>query len=84
MDALAARPPIPVRLDVPDGRLPDAIEESVYDDGVGGAQPRSETGGLNGLRDRIGALNGTVDITSPAASGTVLKARIPLPQTGHP
>ncbi len=117
--ALAARLPIPVRLDVPDGRLPDAIEESVYffccealtnvvkharatsawvrvelnddrcvievgDDGVGGAQPRSETGGLNGLRDRIGALNGTVDITSPAAGGTVLKACIPLPQAGHP
>ena len=29
IDALAARLPIPVRLDVPDGRLPDAIEESV-------------------------------------------------------
>jgi len=119
IDALAARLPIPVRLDVPDGRLPDAIEESVYffccealtnvvkharatsawvrvelnddrcvievgDDGVGGAQPRSETGGLNGLRDRIGALNGTVDITSPAAGGTVLRACIPLRQAGHP
>lgn len=50
----------------------------VRDDGIGGARPRSETSGLNGLRDRIGALNGTLDISSPAAGGTVLRARIPL------
>jgi signal transduction histidine kinase len=54
-----------------------AIE--VRDDGIGGARPRSETGGLNGLRDRIGALGGTMDITSPATGGTVLQATIPLP-----
>jgi len=114
IDALAARLPIPVRLHVPDCRLPDAIEASMYffccealtnvvkharatsawvrvelkddrcaievgDDGTGGAQPRSETSGLNGLRDRIGALNGTMDITSPATGGTVLQAYVPLP-----
>ena len=51
----------------------------VRDDGIGGAQPRSETSGLNGLRDRIGALSGTMDITSPANGGTGLQASIPLP-----
>ncbi len=51
----------------------------VRDDGVGGARPRSETSGLNGLADRIGALGGTMEITSPAAGGTVLQATIPLP-----
>jgi PAS domain S-box-containing protein len=57
----------------------------VGDDGIGGAQPRSETSGLNGLRDRIGAVNGTMDITSPATGGTVLAASIPLPQpAGQP
>jgi PAS domain S-box-containing protein len=56
----------------------DRCVVEVRDDGIGGAQPRSETSGLNGLRDRIGALNGTVDITSPATGGTVLKASIPL------
>ena len=111
--ALTARLPIPVQIDVPDRRLPGAIEASVYffcsealtnivkhahstsawvrveleddrcavevrDDGIGGAQPRSETSGLNGLRDRIGALNGTMDIISPATGGTVLQACIPL------
>ena len=31
------------------------------------------------LRDRIGALSGTMDIISPASSGTVLRASIPFP-----
>jgi signal transduction histidine kinase len=114
IDALAARLPIPVQLDVPGQRLPAPIEASMYffcsealtnvvkharatsagvrmelggdrcaievcDDGIGGARPRSETSGLNGLRDRIGALGGTMDITSPATGGTVLRASIPLP-----
>jgi signal transduction histidine kinase len=42
------------------------------------------TSGLNGLRDRIGAVNGTMDITSPATGGTVLAASIPLPQPAVP
>jgi PAS domain S-box-containing protein len=57
----------------------DRCAVAVRDDGIGGARPRSETSGLNGLRDRIGALNGTMDITSPATGGTVLEASIPLP-----
>jgi signal transduction histidine kinase len=64
-----------VRVTLTDDRC--AVE--VRDDGIGGAQPRSETSGLNGLRDRIGALNGTMEITSPATGGTVLEASIPLP-----
>jgi PAS domain S-box-containing protein len=56
----------------------DRCAVEVRDDGVGGAQPRSETSGLNGLRDRIGAINGTMDITSPATGGTTLRASIPL------
>lgn len=57
----------------------------VRDDGVGGARPRSETSGLNGLADRIGALGGTMEISSPPADGTVLLATIPLPsEHGNP
>jgi len=56
----------------------DRCAVEVRDDGVGGARPRSETSGLNGLRDRIGAINGTMDITSPATGGTALRASIPL------
>jgi PAS domain S-box-containing protein len=51
----------------------------IGDDGIGGARLHSESSGLTGLRDRIGALNGTMEVISPAAGGTVLKAAIPLP-----
>jgi PAS domain S-box-containing protein len=67
--------------------IDDRCAAEVRDDGIGGAQPRSETSGLSGLRDRIGALNGTMEITSPATGGTVLEASIPLPPdppAGHP
>jgi PAS domain S-box-containing protein len=56
----------------------------VRDDGIGGARPRSEASGLTGLRDRIGALRGTVEIASPAAGGTLLRASIPLRPAGGP
>jgi PAS domain S-box-containing protein len=65
-----------VRMAVYDDRY--TIE--VRDDGIGGARARSDSSGLTGLRDRIGALNGAMDIVSPAAGGTVLKAWIPLPR----
>ena len=64
-----------VRVELIDDRC--AVE--VRDDGIGGAQPSSQTSGLSGLRDRIGALNGTMNITSPVTGGTVLEASIPLP-----
>lgn len=115
IDALATRLPIPVELDVPDKRLPAAIEASLYffcsealtnvvkhaqaqsasvrvdlddrrcavevrDDGLGGATPRADNSGLNGLRDRIGSLSGTMDIICPASGGTVVRASVPLPR----
>lgn len=64
-----------VRVELIDERC--AVE--VRDDGIGGARPRSDTSGLTGLRDRIGALGGTMDITSAATGGTTLRASIPLP-----
>jgi PAS domain S-box-containing protein len=62
----------------------DQCAVEVRDDGVGGARPRSEDSGLTGLRDRIGALRGTVEIDSPAAGGTLLRASIPLGPTSGP
>jgi PAS domain S-box-containing protein len=55
----------------------------VRDDGIGGARPRSDSSGLIGLHDRIGALNGAMDIISPAEGGTVLRAWIPLSPAGR-
>jgi signal transduction histidine kinase len=34
--------------------------------------------GLQGLRDRIAAVNGTLDIDSRPGTGTVLHARLPV------
>ncbi len=52
----------------------------VRDDGIGGASPRSKTSGLVGLSDRLGAIGGTLHITSPRSRGTVLRAAVPIPQ----
>jgi signal transduction histidine kinase len=53
------------------------VQLSVRDDGVGGA--RCEQGsGLLGLRDRIEALGGKIDIASPEGKGTTLLVKIPL------
>jgi signal transduction histidine kinase len=50
---------------------------SVRDDGVGGAHPERGSG-LIGLRDRIEALGGKIDMASPEGKGTALLVKIPL------
>jgi PAS domain S-box-containing protein len=49
----------------------------VGDDGRGGADLGAGTG-LQGLRDRIAAVNGTLIIDSPPGAGTILRARLPI------
>jgi PAS domain S-box-containing protein len=59
------------------------LDIEVGDDGVGGADMGSGTG-LQGLRDRIAAVNGTLEIDSRLGTGTVLHARLPVePPLGH-
>ena len=48
----------------------------VSDDGIGGAAPTGGSG-LRGLRDRVTALDGHLDVSSPAGGGTTLRAQIP-------
>jgi signal transduction histidine kinase len=48
----------------------------VADDGVGGADEMAGTG-LQGLADRVAALDGTLRIRSPAGVGTVVTAELP-------
>jgi signal transduction histidine kinase len=48
----------------------------VADDGRGGADPRTGTG-LRGLRDRVSAVDGTLEVVSPSGGGTRIVARIP-------
>jgi signal transduction histidine kinase len=49
----------------------------VADDGVGGADP-DRGSGLRGLADRVSALDGTLELTSPEGAGTLLRAEIPV------
>jgi signal transduction histidine kinase len=54
-----------------------SLRLSVHDDGVGGADP-ARGSGLVGLRDRVEAVGGTMDVTSNAEDGTALVATMPL------
>jgi signal transduction histidine kinase len=48
----------------------------VQDDGAGGADP-ARGSGLIGLSDRVAAVGGRIEITSPPGSGTTLMVTIP-------
>lgn len=50
---------------------------TIRDDGRGGADP-GRGSGLIGLRDRVEALGGTIDVESPPGAGTRLDVEIPL------
>jgi signal transduction histidine kinase len=52
------------------------VEVAVRDDGVGGADP-SRGSGLRGLTDRVAALDGRLEVSSPEGEGTLVKASIP-------
>ncbi len=70
-----------VELDTPG----PVVQLAIRDDGIGGADP-THGSGLVGLSDRIGALGGTLEVTSPAGSGTTLLIEIPAedPSTARP
>ena len=62
-----------------DLHLDDAsLRLSICDDGGGGADP-SRGSGLIGLKDRVEALGGTIDVESPHGRGTRLQVAIPVP-----
>ena len=50
---------------------------AIRDDGVGGADPEQGSG-LVGLGDRIDALGGTLDVSSPPGNGTTMTIEVPL------
>jgi signal transduction histidine kinase len=55
------------------------VELSIRDDGVGGADV-ARGSGLIGLADRVEALGGELEISSPAGGGTSLHVMIPIEQ----
>jgi signal transduction histidine kinase len=50
---------------------------SIRDDGVGGADP-ARGSGLIGLRDRVQALGGSIEVSSPPGEGTTIVVELPL------
>jgi signal transduction histidine kinase len=61
-----------VELSLEDG----CLRLQVRDDGVGGADPSG--GGLRGLRDRVEAVDGHLELDSPPDGGTTLTVEIPV------
>ncbi|MFD1534729.1 GAF domain-containing sensor histidine kinase, partial [Pseudonocardia aurantiaca] len=53
---------------------------SIRDDGVGGADPAGGSG-LIGLRDRVQALGGSIEVNSPPGGGTAIDVDLPLHPT---
>jgi signal transduction histidine kinase len=53
------------------------LQLAIRDDGIGGADRRRGSG-LVGLSDRIEALGGTLQVSSPAGNGTTLLIEIPI------
>jgi signal transduction histidine kinase len=62
-------------------RADDAVRAEVADDGVGGASAAGGSG-LRGLADRVAALDGRLEIDSPAGGGTRVWVEIPLGTAG--
>ena len=58
-------------------RADDELVVEVRDDGVGGAVLDGGSG-LRGLADRVGALDGTLEVESAPGAGTLVRARVPL------
>jgi signal transduction histidine kinase len=58
-------------------READRLVVEVVDDGVGGADPGNGSG-LRGLADRVAALDGVLTVGSAPATGTTVRAEIPL------
>ena len=65
---------VTLRLTAADGLL----TLQIADDGIGGADPAGGSG-LRGLQDRVAAVDGTLELDSPAGKGTRLTVRIPVP-----
>jgi signal transduction histidine kinase len=75
----AAASVVHVMVDYPEDQ--DVVRLSIRDDGAGGADP-GRGSGLLGLRDRVEALRGTIEIASPPGEGTSLLVEIPIESQG--
>ncbi|MCW3016723.1 MAG: Histidine kinase [Solirubrobacterales bacterium] len=77
--ASGVRIDLDIDVDVEDN--PAIVRLMIRDDGIGGADP-GRGSGLVGLRDRVEALGGTLEIASPSGVGTSLRVEIPTEWAG--
>jgi signal transduction histidine kinase len=56
--------------------IPGLLRIQITDDGVGGANLEAN-GGLSGLHDRVGTVDGTLDVSSPRGGPTVVTVELP-------
>ena len=63
------------RIDITIRRTKGLLIAEIVDDGRGGADPAGR--GLTGLRQRVGALDGTLHVLSPPGGPTVVRAELP-------
>lgn len=75
----AIRHAAPTRFEVELVQNDGMAELRIADDGRGGIARAGN--GLAGMRERIEALGGTLDVDSPVGAGTRLCLRVPLPRT---
>jgi glucose-6-phosphate-specific signal transduction histidine kinase len=73
---LRRRPGIARRQRRRDLQWDGALELVIRDDGHGGADP-ARGSGLIGLADRVEALGGSIEVSSPPGEGTRILARLP-------
>ena len=59
----------------------DRLTIEVRDDGAGGAT-MVPGGGLTGLRDRVEAVDGTIELSSPPGGPTTVRVELPVPAAG--
>jgi signal transduction histidine kinase len=67
----------PSRVEVLVDEQDSALRVCIRDDGAGGADPLRGSG-LIGLRDRIEALGGSIEVASPVGHGTTIQVVLPL------
>jgi signal transduction histidine kinase len=68
------------RVDIEASARDGSLQLSIRDDGVGGADPTGGSG-LVGVRDRVEALGGSIELTSPPGQGTHVVVQFPLSLT---
>ncbi|MBG0565577.1 sensor histidine kinase [Actinoplanes aureus] len=66
------------RVDVTLSYMEDVIVLDVRDDGTGFDRPQAGGFGLTALRQRVGALSGSVDVESSPGAGTAVSVTVPV------